>query len=206
MAVEMKEEQSTIQSTKDRILNAALDLFAEKGYEGASVDMIAAAAGIKGPSLYKHFKGKDQILDALITKVDEYYAANFNAAGNQGQLPESMEQLTRMAFAKVNFTMHDEVIQKTRRLLALGQFRNPRLSELATIHGITGIQSMFQKLFTAMMKAGIMKDDEPALLAMEFASPVSLLIQMYDREPAKEKEIIKKIKAHLKHFADVYGV
>lgn len=202
----MKEEQSTALSTKDRILDAALDLFAEKGYEGASVDMIAAAAGIKGPSLYKHFKGKDQILDALITKVDEYYAANFNAAGRQNQLPESMDQLTRMAFAKVNFTMHDEVIQKTRRLLALGQFRNSRLSELATLHGITAIQTMFQKLFAAMMKAGIMKNDDPAILAMEFASPVSLLIQMYDREPAKEKEIIKKIKAHLKHFADVYGV
>lgn len=202
----MKEEQSTALSTKDRILDAALDLFAEKGYEGASVDMIAAAAGIKGPSLYKHFKGKDQILDALITKVDEYYAANFNAAGRQNQLPESMDQLTRMAFAKVSFTMHDEVIQKTRRLLTLGQFRNPRLSELATLHGITAIQTMFQKLFAAMMKAGVMKKDDPAILAMEFASPVSLLIQMYDREPAKEKEIIKKIKAHLKHFAEAYGV
>ena len=51
--------------TKDRILDSALTLFAEKGYDGVGVDLIAENAGIKGPSLYKHFKGKEDILDAL---------------------------------------------------------------------------------------------------------------------------------------------
>ena len=41
--------------TRDKILNAALDLFSTGGYEGVSVKQIAAAVGIKDSSLYKHF-------------------------------------------------------------------------------------------------------------------------------------------------------
>ncbi|MBE5872746.1 MAG: helix-turn-helix transcriptional regulator, partial [Lachnospiraceae bacterium] len=40
-------------STKQRILNEALTLFAENGYDGTGVDLIAERVGIKGPSLYK---------------------------------------------------------------------------------------------------------------------------------------------------------
>ena len=50
-------------STKDKILEEALTLFAEKGYDGTGVDQIAEAVGIKAPSLYKHFKGKEDILN-----------------------------------------------------------------------------------------------------------------------------------------------
>ena len=53
-------------STKEKILDAALTLFAENGYDGTSVEQIANVVGIKAPSLYKHYKGKEDILNALI--------------------------------------------------------------------------------------------------------------------------------------------
>ena len=43
-------------NTKERILAEAVRLFAERGYEPVSVEMIAAAVGIKAPSLYKHYR------------------------------------------------------------------------------------------------------------------------------------------------------
>ena len=46
------------ENTRQRILNAALELFAQYGYEAVSVGQIAEAVGIKAPSLYKHFKSK----------------------------------------------------------------------------------------------------------------------------------------------------
>ena len=58
-------------STKQRILDEALTLFAEKGYDGTGVDLIAERVGIKGPSLYKHYKGKEEILNALIDVAEE---------------------------------------------------------------------------------------------------------------------------------------
>ena len=50
-------------STKERILDAALILFSEKGYDGVGMDLIAETVGLKGPSLYRHYKGKEDILN-----------------------------------------------------------------------------------------------------------------------------------------------
>ena len=48
-------------TTKEKILDAALTLFAENGYDGTSVEQIANKVGIKAPSLYKHYKGKEEV-------------------------------------------------------------------------------------------------------------------------------------------------
>ena len=60
--------------TKERLIKAALDLFSENGYEGTSVEQIAKAVGIKTPSIYAHFKGKEELLGAVIDWSDEEYA------------------------------------------------------------------------------------------------------------------------------------
>ena len=76
-------------TTKDRILDSALTLFSEKGYDGVGVDLIAENAGIKGPSLYKHFKGKEDILNALIEKAEQ--AAREEAERKQEELQQAVE-------------------------------------------------------------------------------------------------------------------
>jgi len=53
-------------SSRDRILDAALDLFATHGFAGTSMRQIAAAVGMRASSLYNHFDGKAAILSALI--------------------------------------------------------------------------------------------------------------------------------------------
>ncbi|WP_424359154.1 TetR/AcrR family transcriptional regulator [Methanocella sp. MCL-LM] len=52
-------------STKEKIFDAAVDLFAERGYEGVSIRDIAGAVGIKESSVYKHYASKDAILDSV---------------------------------------------------------------------------------------------------------------------------------------------
>lgn len=51
--------------TKQRILDEALTLFSEKGYANVFVGDIAERVGIKAPSLYKHYKNKRAIFDAI---------------------------------------------------------------------------------------------------------------------------------------------
>ena len=65
--------------TKERILSEALTLFAQKGYEAVSVEEIAAAVGIKAPSLYKHYKGKRDIFDHIVTHMNQQDAARAQA-------------------------------------------------------------------------------------------------------------------------------
>ena len=57
--------------TKEKILNEALKLFAQKGYEAVGVTEIAEAVGIKAPSLYKHYKNKRAIFDSILKRVEE---------------------------------------------------------------------------------------------------------------------------------------
>ena len=55
--------------TKQLILDHALKLFTYKGYEGASMDDIARAVGIRKASLYAHFDGKESIFSAIFDDI-----------------------------------------------------------------------------------------------------------------------------------------
>ena len=61
--------------TKERILREALRLFSQKGYDAVSVEQIAGAVGIKAPSLYKHYKSKQDIFNAIFEETAKLYGA-----------------------------------------------------------------------------------------------------------------------------------
>ena len=191
-------------STKEKILDAALTLFAENGYDGTSVEHIANIVGIKAPSLYKHFKGKEDILNALIDSAEVRYEDMFGSENNIGQIPESMEEFIKVTMGRVAFTMHDSIIRKTRMFLVQEQFRNERISEATTRHQLDGIQRMFAKIIKGMMDEGIVKNDDPELLAVELTAPAVLQIARSDRQPQCEEELLARIEKHVRHFCKTY--
>ena len=190
--------------TKERILYAALDLIAEKGYDGVGVDLIAEKAGLKGPSLYRHYKGKEDIFNSLIDLVMFHYEEGVGVK-KQVEFPNSMTELIENAMEKITFTMHDDTIQKTRRILAMEQFRSKRMAELTSRYHLENLQKMYAGMFEGLMEKEILKKDDPESLALEFVAPVSLLIHMYDRQPEREEEVLYKIRKHFEHFAKVYA-
>ena len=191
-------------STKERILQEALTLFAENGYDGTGVEQIAEKVGIKAPSLYKHFKGKEDILNALIDSAEEYYEESFGSEQHIGEIPENRDDFVRATMSRIAFTMHDPMIRKIRKFLVQEQFRNERLAEITTRHQLFGIQKMYEKIIDEMMKNGLFLDDDPALLSIELVSPVVLWVSKADRQPQYEREIMECIKKHISHFCDVY--
>ena len=110
-------------TTRDRILNEVLTLFAENGYDGTSVEEIAEKVGIKAPSLYNHFKGKEDILNALIDMAEARYEEFFGSDKHFGKLPESKEEFIQTSIQKISFTMNDPMIRKMRKFLVREQFR-----------------------------------------------------------------------------------
>ena len=191
-------------STKEKILDAPLTLFAENGYDGTSVEQIANIVGIKAPSLYKHYKGKEDILNALIDSAETRYEEMFGSEKNIGRVPQSREEFIKVTMERISFTMRDPIIRKTRMLLVQEQFRNERISEVTTRHQLDGIQRMFAKIIKGMMDVGIVKNDDPALLAAELTAPAVLQIARSDRQPQCEKECMEYIEKHLRHFCKIY--
>ena len=193
-------------STKQRILDEALTLFAENGYDGTGVDLIAERVGIKGPSLYKHYKGKEEILNALIDAAEERYEEMFGSEKNIGKIPQSREDFIKVTMERISFTMRDPIIRKIRMLLVQEQFRNERISEVTTMHQLDGIQRMFAKIIKGMMDKGIVKEDDPALLSAELTAPAVLQIARSDRQPQCSEEVMACIEKHIRHFCKVYMI
>ena len=190
--------------TKEKILDAALSLFAENGYDGTSVEQIANIVGIKAPSLYKHYKGKEDILNALIDSAEARYEEMFGSEEHIGKIPESIEEFVNVTMGRISFTLRDPVIRKTRMFLVQEQFRNERISEVTTMHQLDGIQRMFAKIINGMMEKGIVKKDDPALLSAELTAPAVLQIARADRQPQYSEEVLENIEKHIRHFCKVY--
>ena len=191
-------------TTRDRILEEALRLFSEKGYDGTSVESIAEAVGIKAPSLYKHFKGKEDILNSIIDVSEKRYSENFGSAHSVGKLPGSKEEFLRLSIERFSYTLNDPNIRRIRIFLTQEQFRNKRMADITNRHQMEDVQSLMEKMLGGMMETGVVKKDDPRLLAVELASPAVLMVSESDRLPDKRDEILKKFEEHIRHFCDVY--
>ena len=190
--------------TKERIIDAALTQFSEKGYEGTNLLDIAESVGIVKSAIYRHFSGKEELWNTVIDKMEEYYNARFGSENNLPGIPENCEELVRMTMGMVGFTARDERIKKVRKILLMEQFRDDRIRKLATKHFLTGLSSIFTKVFEGMMENGSLKKGDAAMLAFEYTAPISALVHLCDREPEKTDEAIDRIRAFAEHFTEIH--
>ena len=192
--------------TKEKILDAALELFSQKGYEGTNIRELSASLGLVKSGIYKHYESKEAIWNALLDRMIAYYGERFGSAEHLPPVPDSLEDFVSMSMRMVNLTIHDEQIVKTRKVLTLEQYRDVRARDLATKHFLTGLTEMFTRIFSGMMDKGLLKRDDPAMLAFAYTAPISALIHLCDREPEKTDDAIRKIEAFSRHFIATYGV
>ena len=192
--------------TKERILTAALEMFSEKGYEGTNIRELAASLGLVKSGIYKHYDSKEAIWNALLDRMIVYYGERFGSPEHLPPVPDSPEAFIAMTLRMADLTIHDEQIVMTRKVLTLEQFRDNRARELATKHFLTGLTDMFTHIFAGMMDRGLIRRDDPAMLAFAYTTPVSALIHLCDREPEKTDEAIAQIEKFSRNFLAVYGV
>ncbi len=192
--------------TKEKILMTALDLFSQKGYEGTNIRELAAALHLVKSGVYRHYESKEAIWNALLDRMIAYYGEHFGSAEHLPPVPDSLEEFISMTMRMVNFTIHDERIVKTRKVLTLEQYRDDRARDLATKHFLTGLTEIFTHVFTGMMGKGLIRRDDPAMLAFAYTTPISALIHLCDRDPQKTEDALTKIEAFSRHFTATYGV
>ncbi len=82
----VQEIGAEVLSTRDRVRRAALELFGEKGYDGASMSDLAERVGVAKPSLYNYYRSKDDLLLDLVeqgmSEWDNFCMAPFAAGGS----------------------------------------------------------------------------------------------------------------------------
>ena len=192
--------------TKERILEAALLMFSQNGYAGTNIRELSASLGLVKSGVYKHYESKEAIWNALLDEMIAYYGEHFGSPEHLPPVPDSPEGLVTMTMQMVNFTVHDEKVIMTRKLLTLEQFRDDRARDLATKHFLTGLTEMFTQVFTGMMDKGLLRKDDPKMLAFAYTAPISALIHLCDREPEKTDEAMAQVEAFSRYFIKTYGV
>ena len=192
--------------TKERILAAALEMFSQNGYAGTNIRELTASLGLVKSSMYKHFESKEDIWNSLLDEMIAYYDNHFGSPEHLPPVPDSLDDLVAMTLRMVNFTVHDERIIMTRKLLTIEQFRDQRARDLATRHFLTGLKEMFTPVFAGMMDKGLLRRDDPAMLAFAYTAPISALIRLCDREPEQTDEAMAQVEAFSRHFVKIYGV
>lgn len=193
-------------TTKDRILNEALIMFAENGYKGTNLRDFAAQLGLSKSALYKHFESKEAIWNALLDKMEAYYAARFGSADNLPPMPKSYEELVALTMKQISFTIHDPQINLTRKLLLTEQFHDQRVCKLATKHFLESTANIYTVIFEKMMQSGLLKQTDPAMLAFAFTSPITSLVHLYTREPDRHAEVLERIEQFVRYFIAANGV
>lgn len=118
--------------TKKKILEKALELFSERGYDSVSVGEIAKAVGIKAPSLYSHYQSKQAIFDAIVKDTAAQYEEYTNkidihvreAEKNMNLFFEiTEEKLIQKVRQIFSYSLHNEKISRFRRMMTIEQFR-----------------------------------------------------------------------------------
>ena len=200
-------------NTKQEILDAALELFSVMGFEATSLSTIADTVGIRKASLYSHFENKQAILDALVKDVLEQYAAHSifagaapeKPAGEEGEHALTPDTAAQMIQGQIRYILHDPHISKARKMLLIEQFQNPELAKLQTKQNYTDVLQHFTGLMKHLIRQGVLREDEPEIMAAQFCLPISVWINLCDREPEREPEAMELIEKHIRQFFKVYG-
>lgn len=195
-------------TTKEKIVETALEMFSQRGYDGVSVREIARAVGVRESSLYNHFENKraifDGIVDFCIQKSEEYFrqsALPFEEGDDtsvyRGIRMERLQELIEQTF---RFFFDDPWNVRFRRLLLLSQYAEPRCRELYRQLYQDKCVQVQAYIFSALMDAGEFRREDPLAVAMEFHGPMFMLIHTCD----SFEEAQPAIRAHVEQFQKNY--
>ena len=190
--------------TKERILETALELFAQSGYLGTSMSDIAKELGITKGALYKHYTSKQEILDSIIDKMNELDMERVKRYEMpEGDLEKVVAEYKETAFDKIKqFTkvqfLHwteEEFSSCFRKMLTLEQYREPQMAQLYQNYLAGGPLTYIEALFSDMLG-----DTRKARqTALDFYGPIFLLYSIYDGVDDKSR-VIKLLEDHMDHF------
>ncbi len=200
-------------NTREEILEAALDHFSVYGYEATSISQLANAVGIRKASLYSHFTNKEEILDTVVETVLKGYGEHSIFAKADWDDPSftkdktgmSAEDIAEQIQGQMRYILHDPHIKKGRKLLMIEQFRNKELADLQTKQNYSDVLRYFEGMMRFLISEGTLKDADVSIMAAQISSPITVWINLIDREPEREEEVLELVRKHVLQFFEIYS-
>lgn len=161
------------QRTRQAILDAALELFADKGYFGTSLRDVAAAVGVRESALYNYFKSKEALFDALILAHEHTRSERLASLAGDGPIVDAQAVLERLALASLESFL-DPREQMLFRLLMSDGLRLARTGRFNLHERLGSGPERMKELMRRLTSEGWLRQADPELLWMTFVGPLLL--------------------------------
>jgi AcrR family transcriptional regulator len=160
--------------TKEKIFDAAVTLFAEKGYDRVSVRDIGRAVGITEGAVYKHYASKEAILESIFAYVEgriypKAPEASIDALIDSFSFREILESIPR-------FMMVDQHLARITRIMVIEMYHNEKIRDYVRRELFERPVDETEILFRKLMEKGRIKPCDPRAMATLF---ISYLVYWY---------------------------
>lgn len=182
--------------TKDKIFDAALDLFSKKGYDSVSVRTIASEVGIKESSIYNHYSSKKDILMSILNYFEEYFKGNpLDDENIRKLLEENPEEFYHQGSEMFKQQIFEEKILKIMKLIFVQMYQINEVKEFFLREILGGSTDFWSDVFEILIQKNVIGSDcNPNKLAeMYFGFSMFKLWEIflkYDDFPKAEIEIM----------------
>ena len=185
-----------------RIIHAGKAVFLAQGFGAASVDEIAASAGVSKMTVYRHFRSKELlfagVIDALCQQVIDEDLERMLEQPPKTALPKFARKIMDIIFARETVELHRIVIAECRRF--------PKLGRLFYRSGPEACIDMLEQYLRRHRNLGLVKHATPRRLAEEFLDivrgyPHLRVLLGIDRAPSRN-ELRSRVESAVRHVLE----
>jgi|AGTN01.1.fsa_nt_gi Transcriptional regulator len=161
-------------STKEKIFDAAVDLFAERGYDGVSIRDIGQAAGITEGAVYRHYASKDDILEAIFSYVE----ARIYSPPPEGSIDAMLDSMTLQQLLEnmPRAMSADPHLMKMTRVMIIQMFHNAKIQDYVRRELFERPVDETDKLFRALAARGKIRPCDTRAMSTMF---IAYLVYWY---------------------------
>jgi len=165
------------QRTRQAILDAALDLFAEKGFFGTSLRDVATTVGVRESALYNYFAGKDALFEAILAAHQDSKIERLAPLAD-GSIGDGQALLLRLAYATLDGYVEPRE-QKLFRILMSDGIRLAKSGRLNLYERMGHSRERLHDILRRLIKDGWLRRADPTTLAIAFVSPLVTWRQLH---------------------------
>ena len=188
-------------TTKEKIMDVALHMFSERGYEAVSIRDICGEVGIKESTLYYHFKNKMDILDSLIAKFKEHIEGLLIHIDEMPQMPSGKKKNSGSKDILDSYMMDsylfDPFCNLMIRLMMIEQFHNEEMRALYEKTMFTDPYDIYLRVFRMLASQGAFSESQVDAIVRRYHAYMTMLTYRYllngelteERKKAYKKEV-----------------
>lgn len=196
--------------TKERILDCAIDLFSNKGYDAVSVRDIAAAVGIKASSLYKHYENKESILEHIFDLFRSVMLSTHEYESQVLQFPDRMSavELLKNSFFVFRDLIYQPRLLKITRIINLEQGHNINIKAFFLQELVDNPIAELEVTFAAMIDSGLLRPVSPRKLALTYHSHIisTYFIHNILKDNLNQLQVEKEMLDFIDFFCETYAL